>query len=410
MYDFAVMWDWLAFAVRWLHVITAIAWIGSSFYFIALDLGLRKAPDLPPGAHGEEWQVHGGGFYHIRKYLVAPEAMPEHLTWFKWESYSTWLSGAALLAVLYWAGAELYMIDPGKADLATWQAIALSVAFIAVGWIGYDALCRSPLKSRPTLVMLVLFAGIVVASWLLNQVFTGRAALLHLGAMTATIMTANVAMVIMPNQRIVVADLKAGRTPDPKYGQIAKLRSTHNNYLTLPVIFLMLSNHYPLAFATENAWIIAALVFLIGVSIRHYFNSRHAGTGNPTWTWAVTVVLFIILAWLSTAPLYRDDAPEDQAMTAMARQFAAADGFGTVHQTVVGRCSMCHARDPVWPGIRWAPKGVVLETEADVAGEARRIFLQSGVTHAMPPGNITNLDEDGRRAIRDWYRGATGGA
>ena len=172
----------------------------------------------------------------------------------------------------------------------------------------------------------------------------------------------------------------------------------------------MLSNHYPLAFATENAWIIAALVFLIGVSIRHYFNSRHAGTGNPTWTWAVTVVLFIILAWLSTAPLYRDDAPEDQAMTAMARQFAAADGFGTVHQTVVGRCSMCHARDPVWPGIRWAPKGVVLETEADVAGEARRIFLQSGVTHAMPPGNITNLDEDGRRAIRDWYRGATGGA
>ncbi|SHJ13412.1 Uncharacterized membrane protein [Palleronia salina] len=410
MYDFAVMWDWLAFAVRWLHVITAIAWIGSSFYFIALDLGLRKAPDLPPGAHGEEWQVHGGGFYHIRKYLVAPEAMPEHLTWFKWESYSTWLSGAALLAVLYWAGAELYMIDPGKADLATWQAIALSVAFIAVGWIGYDALCRSPLKSRPTLVMLVLFAGIVVASWLLNQVFTGRAALLHLGAMTATIMTANVAMVIMPNQRIVVADLKAGRTPDPKYGQIAKLRSTHNNYLTLPVIFLMLSNHYPLAFATENAWIIAALVFLIGVSIRHYFNSRHAGTGNPTWTWAVTVVLFIILAWLSTAPLYRDDAPEDQAMTAMARQFAAADGFGTVHQTVVGRCSMCHAREPVWPGIRWAPKGVVLETEADVAGEARRIFLQSGVTHAMPPGNITNLDEDGRRAIRDWYRGATGGA
>ncbi|SEN11203.1 urate hydroxylase PuuD [Palleronia pelagia] len=410
MYDFAVMWDWLAFAVRWLHVITAIAWIGSSFYFIALDLGLRKAPDLPPGAHGEEWQVHGGGFYHIRKYLVAPEAMPEHLTWFKWESYSTWLSGAALLAVLYWAGAELYMIDPGKANLATWQAIALSVAFIAVGWIGYDALCRSPLKSRPTLVMLVLFAGIVLASWLLNQVFTGRAALLHLGAMTATIMTANVAMVIMPNQRIVVADLKAGRTPDPKYGQIAKLRSTHNNYLTLPVIFLMLSNHYPLAFATENAWIIAALVFLIGVSIRHYFNSRHAGTGNPTWTWAVTVVLFIILAWLSTAPLYRDDAPEDQAMTAMARQFAAADGFGTVHQTVVGRCSMCHAREPVWPGIRWAPKGVVLETEADVAGEARRIFLQSGVTHAMPPGNITNLDEDGRRAIRDWYRGATGGA
>ena len=315
MYDLAVMWDWLAFAVRWLHVITAIAWIGSSFYFIALDLGLRKTGDLPPGATGEEWQVHGGGFYHIRKYMVAPDAMPEHLTWFKWEAYATWLSGAALLMVLYWAGAELYMIDRAKADLSGVQAIALSAAFIAAGWIGYDALCRSPLKSRPTGVMLVLFAGIFAASWLLDQVFTGRAALLHLGAMTATIMTANVFAVIMPNQRIVVAELKAGRAPDPDYGRIAKLRSTHNNYLTLPVIFLMLSNHYPLAFGTDNAWIIAALVFLIGVSIRHYFNQRHARAGNPTWTWAVTVVLFILLAWLSSAPLYRDAAggPDDDA-------------------------------------------------------------------------------------------------
>ncbi|WOI56551.1 urate hydroxylase PuuD [Palleronia sp. LCG004] len=407
MYDFAVMWDWLAFAIRWLHVVTAIAWIGSSFYFIALDLGLRKAPDMPTGVHGEEWQVHGGGFYHIRKYLVAPEAMPNHLTWFKWEAYSTWLSGAALLAVLYWAGAELYMIDPSRADLSTFQAIMLSAAFIAGGWIGYDALCRSPLKAYPTAVMVVLFAGIVAASWLLNQVFSGRAALLHLGAMTATLMTANVFAHIMPNQRIVVADLKAGRKPDPKYGQIAKLRSTHNNYLTLPVIFLMLSNHYPLAFGTDNAWIIAALVFLIGVSIRHYFNSRHAGTGNPTWTWAVTVMLFIALAWLSSVPLRNPGSADAQVMTPEAERHAAAPGFEEVHRIVTGRCSMCHAREPVWSGIRWAPKGVLLETEADVAGQARRIYLQSGVTHAMPPGNVTGLDEDGRRAIRDWYRATT---
>ncbi|PZX12257.1 putative membrane protein [Palleronia aestuarii] len=406
MYDIAILWDWLAFAVRWLHIITAIAWIGSSFYFIALDLGLRKGPDLPPGVTGEEWQVHGGGFYHVRKYNVAPEAMPEHLTWFKWESYWTWISGAALLMIVYWAGAQLYLIDPGKADLATWQAIAISAAFIGVGWVGYDALCRSPLKSNPTLVMLVLFAGIVVASWLLNQIFTGRAALLHLGAMTATIMTANVAMVIMPNQRIVVADLKAGRTPDPKYGQIAKLRSTHNNYLTLPVIFLMLSNHYPLAFATEYAWIIAALVFLIGVSIRHYFNTMHAGGGRPTWTWAITIVLFLTLAWLSSVPLWRGEEAEAQVMTPEAQLYAAAPGFEEVHQIVTGRCSMCHARDPVWPGIRWAPKGVLLETEADVAGHARPIYLQAGVTHAMPPANLTELDEAGRRAIRAWYRGA----
>lgn len=409
MYDLAIIWDWLAFAVRWLHVITAIAWIGSSFYFIALDLGLRQVPDLPEGAAGEEWQVHGGGFYHIRKYLVAPAAMPEHLTWFKWESYSTWLSGAALLMVVYWAGAELYLIDPAKVDLSIWQGIALSAAFLAVGWIGYDALCRSPLRTRPTLVMLLLFAGIVAASWLLNQVFTGRAALLHLGAMTATIMTANVFLVIMPNQRIVVADLKAGRTPDPKYGKIAKLRSTHNNYLTLPVIFLMLSNHYPLAFGTPNAWLIGALVFLIGASIRHYFNTRHARRGNPTWTWAVTVVLFLVLAWLSSVPL-RQPPAEDRAMGAEAARFAAAEGFDAAHDIVIGRCSMCHAREPVWPGIRWAPNGVVLETEADIATEARRIYLQAGVTHAMPPGNVTDMPEEARAALVAWYRGATGGS
>jgi len=410
MYDFAVMWDWAAFAVRWLHVITAIAWIGSSFYFIALDLGLNR--NIAGPADGEEWQVHGGGFYHVQKYLVAPDAMPEHLTWFKWESYWTWISGAALLMIVYWAGAELYLIDPAKADLAVWQAVGISAAFIAVGWVAYDTLCKSPLKDRPTAVMLVLFAGIVVVSWALNQIFTGRAALLHLGAMTATIMTANVAMIIMPNQRVVVADLKAGRKPDPKYGKIAKLRSTHNNYLTLPVLFLMLSNHYPLAFATENAWIIAALVFLIGVSIRHFFNSMHMRKSPPYWTWAVTAVLFVILAWLSTAPLRDGDyeVAADRPMDAHALAFADAPGFEAVEGIVVGRCSMCHAREPVWDGIRWAPKGVYLETAADIAGQARQVFLQAGVSHAMPPANLTDISEDERRAIRDWFRAGQGGA
>jgi len=251
MHDLAIMWDWLAFGVRWLHVITAIAWIGSSFYFIALDLGLRKGPHLPAGAHGEEWQVHGGGFYHIQKYLVAPENMPEHLTWFKWESYATWLSGAALLMVVYWAGAQLYLIDTAKADLAIWQGILISAGSLSIGWLVYDALCKSRLGERPTILMVLLFVLLVIMAWGYTQVFTGRAALLHLGAFTATIMTANVFFIIMPNQRIVVNDLQAGRAPDPKYGKIAKLRSTHNNYLTLPVVFLMLSNHYPLAFATE---------------------------------------------------------------------------------------------------------------------------------------------------------------
>lgn len=401
MYDFAVLWSWTEFAVRWLHVVTAIAWIGSSFYFIALDLGLNRK--IPGPADGEEWQVHGGGFYHIQKYLVAPEAMPDHLTWFKWESYWTWLSGAALLMIVYWVGGELYLLDPTKAELALWQGILISAATIAVGWILYDFLCKSSLGDHPTAMMLVLFAIIVVMSWGLNQVFTGRAALLHLGAFTATIMTANVFFIIMPNQRIVVADLKAGRTPDAKYGKIAKLRSTHNNYLTLPVVFLMLSNHYPLAFGTENAWIIASLVFLLGVTIRHYFNTRHARAGNPHWTWAVTVVIFIIMAWLSTASLFDDyDSAEARPLTAVEERLVAAEGFEEAHDIVLGNCSMCHAREPVWPGIRWAPKGVLLETEADVARHANAIALQAGYSKAMPPPNAFEMPDEDRRALLSW--------
>ena len=403
MYDFAVFWDWMAFAVRWLHVITAIAWIGSSFYFIALDLGLNR--DIPGPADGEEWQVHGGGFYHIQKYLVAPERMPDHLTWFKWESYATWLSGAALLMIVYWVGGELYLIDAQKADLALWQGILISAASLTVGWLIYDFLCKSGLGERPTLLMVLLFVLLVVMGWGYNQIFTGRAMMLHLGAFTATIMTANVFFIIMPNQRIVVDDLKNGRTPDPKYGKIAKLRSTHNNYLTLPVVFLMLSNHYPLAFATQYNWIIAALVFLMGVTIRHYFNTRHARAGNPTWTWLATALLFIAIMWLSTAPMYKPlEEAEALPLTAYEQKFAAADGFDEAHDVVLGRCSMCHAREPVWEGILWAPKGVLLETEADIARNAQQIYLQAGVTHAMPPANVTYMEPEDRQAIIRWFR------
>ncbi|MEO1679776.1 MAG: urate hydroxylase PuuD [Pseudomonadota bacterium] len=405
MMDLAIIWDWSAFALRWLHVITAIAWIGSSFYFIALDLGLTKRDGLPGGVGGEEWQVHGGGFYHIQKYMVAPEHMPEHLTWFKWESYATWLSGAVLLMVVYWAGAELYLIDRAKADLALWQAIALSAASIAVGWLVYDFLCKSQLGHRPTQMMLALFALIIVMSWGLNQVFTGRAALLHLGAFTATIMSANVFFIIIPNQKIVVADLKAGRTPDPDYGRIAKLRSMHNNYLTLPVIFLMLSNHYPLAFATDHAWIIAALVFLMGVTIRHYFNTMHARKGHPNWTWAATAVIFIAIMWLSTANTWQ--APETEELSGVPAHLAPvaeAEGFDEARDIVLGRCSMCHAAEPVWAGIRWPPKGVMLETDAQIAAQARDIYLQSGISHAMPPANLTLISDEERAALRSWYR------
>ena len=308
MTDWVIIWEWVAFAIRWLHVITAMAWIGTSFYFIALDLGLRKSAYLPAGAFGEEWQVHGGGFYHVQKYLVAPEQMPDHLIWFKWESYVTWLSGAALLMVLYWAGAELYLIDPSKADLGLWSAILISALSLSVGWIIYDTLCKSPLADYPTGLMVLLFGLLVLMAWGYDQVFTGRAALVHLGAFTATIMTANVFFIIMPNQRIVVADLRAGRSPDAKYGKIAKLRSTHNNYLTLPVIFLMLSNHYPMAFASTYNWLIAGLVFLMGVTIRHYFNTMHAGKGQANWTWLATALLFIAIMWLSSLGVNKPQA------------------------------------------------------------------------------------------------------
>ena len=400
--DQAIAWEWLSFGVRWLHVVVAIAWIGSSFYFIALDLGLRKGPHLPHGVTGEEWQVHGGGFYHIRKYAIAPPEMPEHLTWFKWESYATWLSGAALLAIVYWAGAELYLIDPEKADLAVWQAVALSAGSLLVGWVIYDRMCKSRLGEDQTRLMLALFGVLVAMSFLYAQIFTGRAALLHLGAFTATIMTANVAHVIIPNQRVVVADLKAGRTPAAHLGAQARQRSLHNNYLTLPVLFLMLSNHYPLAFATDHNWIIASLVFLMGVTIRHFFNTMHAGGGMLWWTWGATAALFATVAWLSTAP----SGPVAQAAepSPRAARLTADPAFAEVRDIVLTRCAMCHAAEPAWEGLAVAPKAVALETDADIARHARAIYLQAGVSRAMPPGNLTWLEDDERAVLADWYR------
>lgn len=402
MYEYAIAWEWLSFAVRWLHVITAIAWIGSSFYFIALDLGLVKRPGLPAGAYGEEWQVHGGGFYHIQKYLVAPASMPEHLTWFKWESYATWLSGFAMLAVVYYGGADLFLIDRSVLDLAPWQAICLSLASLAVGWILYDLLCKSPLGKNTWGLMALLYIVLIAMAWGYTQVFTGRAAFLHLGAFTATIMSANVFFIIIPNQKIVVADLIAGRTPDPKYGVIAKQRSLHNNYLTLPVIFFMLSNHYPLAFATQFNWIIAALVFLMGVTIRHWFNTTHARKGQPTWTWLVTVLIFIVIMWLSTVPKVLTG--EEQASLSPRQQTFVDNGhFEAVRDVVQGRCSMCHAAEPVWEGIARAPKNVKLETDGEIAAHAHEIYIQAGRSHAMPPGNITEISPEERKLLVAWY-------
>ncbi|MDY8108625.1 urate hydroxylase PuuD [Fulvimarina sp. 2208YS6-2-32] len=403
--------EWLQFAVRWVHVVTAIAWIGSSFYFIALDLGLRKPRRLPEGVSGEAWQVHGGGFYNMRKFTIAPDEMPEDLTWFKWESYATWLSGAALLFLVYYLGAELYLIDPAKADLPVWGASLIGIGGLALGWLVYDGLCKSPLRTNDTWLLAALFVYVVAASWGFSQVFSGRGAMLHTGAMIATIMSANVFFLIIPNQTIVVNDLKAGRTPDPSLGKAAKQRSLHNNYLTLPVIFLMLSNHYPLAFATEWNWAIAGLVLLIGALVRHYFNTEHATGKRLWWCWGAAAFLFAIIITLSGAPGWRAEPAEETArewtkdpQVALAASPLLDDAEGVI----LSRCSMCHAREPLWPGIGHAPKAVTLETRDDIVHFASAIERQAVRSHAMPPGNVTAMDPAERRILARWLAAGEG--
>ncbi|GGA44728.1 urate hydroxylase PuuD [Pelagibacterium lentulum] len=405
MTDFTIFWEWLSFVVRWTHVIVGIAWIGSSFYFIALDLGLRKHGNLPNGVLGEEWQVHGGGFYHIQKYMVAPPNLPEHLVWFKWESYMTWLTGFAMLAIVYYAGADLFLIDRTVMDLPVWGAIGLSMASLAVGWVLYDLLCRSPLGKSQNGLMVVLFFILVAMGWAYLQVFSGRAAFLHMGAFTATIMSANVFFIIIPNQKKIVASMKAGETPDPALGAQSKQRSVHNNYLTLPVLFFMLSGHYPLAYATEYSWIIAGLIFLIGVLIRHFFNTMHATGRKEYWTWAAATILFIVIMWLSTSPRI---GGEPQGPSEAALRFMADDHFVAVSNAVQGRCAMCHAAEPFWEGVHMAPKHVRLETPEEIAAHAREIYIQSGRTHAMPPGNVSLMTQEERDLIVFWYQSVTG--
>ncbi len=394
-----ILWDWASFAVRWLHVVAAIAWIGSSFYFIALDLGLKTHERLPAGVGGDTWQVHGGGFYHMQKYLVAPDAMPEQLTWFKWESYATWLSGFALLAVVYYAGPELYLIDAEVLELEAWQAIGVSLAGLALGWIVYDVLCRV-FAANDQIAFAILFAFFIALTWGFTQVFSGRGAFVHAGAVIATIMTANVFMIIIPDQKKIVAALLAREMPEAALGKRAKQRSTHNNYLTLPVVFLMLSVHYPLAFATRWNWVIVALVLVMGVVIRHFFNTLHAGNAKPWWTWAVAAAAFGGIVWLSTFP-----APEPAEREASAGpETAVADArFEAAREIVEFRCTMCHGAEPAWEGMASAPKNVHLESAADIRRLAREIYLQAAVSRAMPPGNVSAITGEERRQLAEWY-------
>ena len=398
-----ILLEWLEFAVRWVHIITAIAWIGSSFYFIALDLGLKKNSSLPYGVTGEEWQVHGGGFYNIQKYSIAPPNLPQDLVWFKWESYSTWLSGFFLLAIVYYGGADLYLIDTEIADINNFQAILISLGSILFGWIIYNTACKSPLGNNSNLLLLLLFFFLLFLSLFYTSIFSGRAAFLHLGAITATLMTANVFFIIIPNQKIVVSDLKAGRKPDPKFGIIAKQRSTHNNYLTLPVIFFMLSSHYPLAFASELNWAIAPLVFLLGVSIRHYFNTYHATKKKLYWTWIITFIIFAVIIGLSSYKKNSLSLSENVIDLERIYNLEITDLNNEVHDIISARCTMCHAREPLWDGFLHPPKGFVVENKEDIKRYARQVYVQSAISKAMPPNNISYMEDIERFTIQYWY-------
>ena len=398
-----ILFEWLEFAVRWVHIITAIAWIGSSFYFIALDLGLKKNSSLPYGVTGEEWQVHGGGFYNIQKYSIAPSNLPQDLIWFKWESYSTWLSGFFLLAIVYYGGADLYLIDTEIADINNFQAILISLGSILFGWIIYNTACKSPLGNNSNLLLLLLFFFLLFLSLFYTSIFSGRAAFLHLGAITATLMTANVFFIIIPNQKIVVSDLKAGRKPDPKFGIIAKQRSTHNNYLTLPVIFFMLSSHYPLAFASELNWAIAPLVFLLGVSIRHYFNTYHATKKKLYWTWIITFIIFAVIIGLSSYKKNSLSLSENVIDLERIYNLEITDLNNEVHDIISARCTMCHAREPLWDGFLHPPKGFVVENKEDIKRYARQVYVQSAISKAMPPNNISYMEDIERFTIQYWY-------
>jgi uncharacterized membrane protein len=385
-----VLTEWLSAIVRWLHVIAGIAWIGSSFYFIHLDLSLKARENLPEGVKGDAWQVHGGGFYQMIKFMVAPAKMPDELTWFKWEAYTTWLSGFALLVLVYYFNADLFLIDKSVLDMSAVEAALVAFFSLAAAWIAYEALCRSPLGKNDVALALVGYVFLVALTYAFTHVFSGRGAFTQIGALIGTIMVANVFVIIIPYQRKTVAALIAGKAPDPVWGALGKQRSLHNNYLTLPVVFLMLSNHYPLFFATQYNWLIVAIVLLIGPVIRHYFNSRHEGKEGPLWTWAVAAAGMLAIAWLSGtgAGIKMGALP--------------APKFAAVQEIITSRCSMCHAKEPVWAGFVIAPKGVLLDSAEQIRLHANMIAINAVRSRAMPPGNVTEITPDERQVLAAW--------
>ncbi|MES2115689.1 MAG: urate hydroxylase PuuD [Pseudomonadota bacterium] len=388
--------EWLNLIVRWLHVITGIAWIGASFYFVWLDNSIR--PPAPgselakKGVSGELWAVHGGGFYNPQKYLVAPAELPRELHWFKWEAYTTWLSGIALLTIAYYFNAQAMMIDKQVADIGSWQAVGIGIGTLVVGWTVYDLLCRSPLGQRELPFGIVVFALIVAAAYGLTHVLSGRAAYIHVGALIGTIMVGNVLMLIIPGQRKMVEAMQAGGLPDPKHGQKAKQRSVHNNYFTLPVLFIMISNHYAMTYRNDRAWLVLAFIMAAGVLIRHFFNLRHKG--RVEWRYPVAGVALLLGVAVAIAP---------PAPVAVAPAADPAAAFNSVKAIIGQRCVSCHSAHPTQPGFATAPLGMVLDNEQQIHQSAEKIYKQAVQLKAMPIGNLTNMTDAERATIAAWF-------
>ena len=388
----AYLLDWANLLVRWLHFIAGVAWIGASFYFVMLDSSLSKPArkqDEDRGVSGELWAVHGGGVYQSQKFLLGPvgEPLAENLHWSKWEAYTTWLSGMGLLAIVYWFGASTYLIDQQVMALTPAVAIATSVGFLAGGWIVYNLLCKA-LRGRETLLMAIIFVLVCAADWVLFQLFSARGAFLHVGAMMGTIMAANVFFQIIPGQKKVVAQIRAGQTPAAEPGIIGKQRSVHNTYFTLPVLFIMISNHYPMTYSNEHGWLVLIFIMLAGVLIRQYFVLRHSHRASPVLP-AIAVVLLLAMIWYLSPK-------------AVDRAGASQVGEAQIAQIIERRCIACHARQPTQPGFAEAPLGIVLESAEEILNRAERIAF-TVQTRYMPIGNLTGMTDQERASIASWY-------
>jgi uncharacterized membrane protein len=383
--------EWLNILGRWVHFITGIAWIGSSFYFIWLDNHLENpkvAGDQQKGVGGELWSVHGGGFYHSQKYQVAPASLPETLHWFKWEAYTTWISGMFLLMLVYWYGADVYLVDRTVADLSPMKAVSIAVAFLAGGWIIYDILCRSPLGRHDGALAFVLFLLTAVLAWALTQLYSGRGAYIHFGAVLGTIMVANVFFVIIPGQRRMVDAYGRGEEPNADDGIRAKQRSVHNTYFTLPVLFVMTSNHYAVTYSHDYSWLILVAFTLAGALIRIYFVARHKDRASP---------LYLVVAGLILLAAGAGMAPKSRV------GLATNVTFDMVRPVILERCTNCHSASPTHIAFPAAPAGVLLDTDEQILGEAERIHQQTVVLKAMPIANLTEMSDKERALIEAWY-------